>query len=110
MARLLSDHGAKVEKLWHAAALGMTARVEGFFAGPCVPSPKEVNDAFWQACHGGHRRTAEYLLARGADLNWVPAYARQTPLGIASSGLDTGRQALVGWLRDQGTKSDQSES
>src|SRR5579872_4935244 len=31
VARLLLDHGAKVEKLWHAAALGMTSVVSGFF-------------------------------------------------------------------------------
>ena len=82
----------------------MTARVEASFAGPTQPTPTEVNDAFWQACHGGQRRTAEYLLARGADPNWTPAYARQTPLEIAAA-LDTGRQALVGWLRDQGAGS-----
>jgi ankyrin repeat protein len=107
VARLLLERGAKVEKLWHAAALGMTSRLKDFFEDPAVPSPEELNNAFWQACHGGYRRTAEYLLARGADLNWVPDYAKQTPLGIANAGgLDTGRQALVNWLRDRGAKSD----
>ncbi len=106
VARLLVDHGATVEKLWHAAALGMTSRVEAFFTGPSSPTPKEVNDAFWQACHGGYRRTAEYLLARGADLNWIPDYAKRTPLETASaSGFDTGREALVNWLRESGAKS-----
>lgn len=100
VARLLVDQGAKVEKLWHAAAMGLTARVEAFFAGASAPSAQEVNDAFWQACHGGHRRTAEYLLARGADVNWIPDYAKRTPLEIAMS-LDTGREALVRWLRDE---------
>lgn len=103
VARLLLNCGAHVEKLWHAAGLGMTARVEQFFQASSPPSLDEVNSAFWQACHGGHRRTAEYLLARGAELNGAPPYARQTPLGIASSGgLDTGRRALVEWLRSQG--------
>jgi ankyrin repeat protein len=101
VARLLVDRGAKVEKLWHAAALGMTARLEAFFAPPSTPTAEEINDAFWQACHGGHRRSAEYLLARGADLNWIPGYAKDTPLEIAAS-LDTGREALVSWLRDHG--------
>ena len=106
VARLLEERGAKVEKLWHAAALGMTSRVASFFTSPSLPSPEEVNDAFWQACHGGYRRTAEYLLARGADLNWIPDYAEQTPLEIASaSGVDTGREALVNWLRGRGAKS-----
>jgi hypothetical protein len=105
VARLLVERGARVEKLWHAAALGMTSRVEQFFTGPSAPSQKELNDAFWQACNGGFRRTAEHLLARGADLNWIPDYAKQTPLGIAT-GHDTGREALVGWIRSKGAKSD----
>jgi ankyrin repeat protein len=104
VARLLVERGARVDKLWHAAGLGMIPRVEAYFAGPTQPTPTEVNDAFWQACHGGQRRAAEYLLARGADLDWTPAYAKQTPLEIAAR-LDTGRQALVGWLRHQGAGS-----
>jgi uncharacterized protein len=106
VARLLVERGSKVEKLWHAAALGMTSLLKDFFQGPSVPSPTEINDAFWQACHGGHRRTAEFLLARGADPNWIPGYAKQTPLEIASAGgLDTGRQALVNWLGERGPES-----
>ena len=105
VARLLVERGARVEKLWHAAALGMTARCKGFFESPSPPSPEEVNNAFWQACHGGYLRTAQYLLGCGADLNWVPDYAKQTPLGIAGAGgLDTGRQALVNWLRERAAK------
>ena len=65
--------------------------------------PTEINDAFWQACHGGQRRTAELLLARGARLDWVPFHNKQTPLEIAGS-IDTGREALIGWLREQATK------
>jgi len=67
-------------------------------------APNEVNEAFWHACSGGQRRAAEYLFARGADLNWTPDYARQIPLDIANS-VDTGRQALLTWLRDKGAKS-----
>jgi uncharacterized protein len=104
VARLLVERGAKVEKLWHAAALGMMSRIEEYFAGPMPPAPDEVNDAFWQACHGGQRRTAEYLLARGADLNWTPDYAAKTPLDFAAA-LDTGHQALLNLLRERGAKS-----
>jgi uncharacterized protein len=105
VARLLVNRGAKVEKLWHAAALGMTDTVERFFQQDPIPSSEELNSAFWQACSGGYRRTAEYLLARGADLNWVPDYAKGTPLDIATTaGMDTGRQALVSWLRDKGAQ------
>jgi uncharacterized protein len=103
VARLLLEHGAKVEKLWHAAALGMTALVDRFFQQTPAPSIEEVNHAFWQGCRGGYRRTVEYLFARGADLNWIPDYARETSLEIASSaGMDTGREALVNWLRAKG--------
>jgi hypothetical protein len=107
VARLLLQHGAKVEKLWHAAALGMTSVVEGFFQESSAPSREELNNALWQACSGGYRRTAEYLFARGADLNWIPSYAKETPLGIASrAGHDTGREALVNWLRAKGAQAE----
>jgi ankyrin repeat protein len=104
VARLLVDRGARVDKLWHAAALGMMSLIEPFFAGPTQPAPDEVNNAFWQACHGGKRRAAEYLLVHGADLNWIPDYSPRTPLDIAGS-VDPGREALVNWLREQGARS-----
>jgi ankyrin repeat protein len=101
VARLLVQRGARVEKLWHAAALGMLARVEELLPGATA---EEVNQAFWHACHGGQRRTAERLLAHGADLNWVPDYAKGTPLDVAGS-IDTGREALARWLRERGARS-----
>ena len=64
----------------------------------------EINNAFWQACSGGQRRAAELLLAHGADLNWVPDYAKGTPLDQASN-IDTGRAALVSWLKERGARS-----
>ncbi len=39
-----------------------------------------MSQAFWHACAAGQRRAAEYLLSRGADLNWEPDYAHGTPL------------------------------
>jgi len=104
VARLLVQRGARVEKLWHAAALGLTVLVERLVAGTPGPTKNEINDAFWQACHGGHRRAAQFLLERGADLNWIPDYAKQTPLEIASS-TDTGRSNLIDWLKEQGAAS-----
>jgi ankyrin repeat protein len=101
VARRLVERGARVDRLWHAAALGMQARVEELMVGDPAPTAAEVNDAFWQACHGGQRRVAQYLLERGADLNWVPDYAHGTPLDVAG-GLDTRRDTLVTWLRDRG--------
>ena len=63
VARLLVQRGARVDKLWHAAALGIMPRVEELLAATPPPSPDDVTEAFWQACHGGQRRTAERLLA-----------------------------------------------
>ncbi len=104
VARLLVRSGARVDRLWHAAALGMMTRAEELLAAS-PPTPQQLTDAFWQACHGGERRMAEHLLALGADLNGTPSWGGDRPLD-AADGIDTGREALVNWLRDQGaTKS-----
>lgn len=100
VARLLVERGARVDRLWQAAALGMRSRAEELLAAS-PPSKQQLTDAFWQACSGGQRRMAEYLLARGAELNGTPSWGEGTPLD-AADGLDTGREALVGWLRSQG--------
>jgi hypothetical protein len=103
VARLLVARGAKVDKLWHAAALGMVERIEQLL-GERPDAAGEVSQAFWHACAGGQRRGAECLLARGADLNWVPEYAEGTPLDAASS-LGTRRANVVSWLRERGATS-----
>jgi uncharacterized protein len=101
-ARQLVQRGARIDKLWHAAALGIMSLVEEHFAGSAKPTSDDVNAAFWQACHGGQRRAAECLFARGADLNWIPGWAKQTPLDIANC---SAANDLVEWLRGQGAKS-----
>jgi ankyrin repeat protein len=110
-AQRLVELGAKTA-LWQAAALGLLDRVESHFAGarlsdwsprpgePSDPVPDEVTHAFWCACHGGQQHVAEYLLARGADINWV-GYDQLTPLGAARR---TGANALVAWLMHRGAK------
>jgi ankyrin repeat protein len=103
VARLLVERGARVDKLWHAAGLGMMARLQELLIGPPTPTPAELSDAFWQACAGGHRRAAELLFARGADLDWVPHHTKKTPLD-AAAGDGTGRQALLNWLRERGAR------
>jgi ankyrin repeat protein len=107
VARLLVERGARVDRLWHAAALGMIARAEELIAGS-APSQQELTDAFWQACHGGQRRMAEYLLALGADLNGTPSWGDDTPLDVADS-IGTGREALLTWLRERGAKNSPKE-
>ena len=62
----------------------------------------DIDEAFWQACHGGQRRMAEYLLAQGANINTSPAHAHhETPLQVAGA-ADTRRQTLVDWLKERG--------
>lgn len=102
VARLLVERGAQVDRLWHAAALGMMSRVEELLAAE-PPTQQQITDAFWQACHGGQRRMAERLLALGAELNGHPSWGDATPLDVADN-LDTGREALVRWLRDKGAE------
>ncbi len=108
VARKLVEHGARVDTLWQAAALGMLSRVGELLAASPPPGQQEITEAFWQACHGGQRRAAEYLLRCGADINGVPGYAQLTPLDIAP-GPDTRRELLVSWLRDQGAASREAE-
>jgi uncharacterized protein len=99
VARLLVARGARVDKLWHAAALGLLPRLEELIVSG--PAADELNEAFWQACHGGQRRAAELLLNRGADPVKIPDYASgQTPVQVAGA-LDTRRENLVGWLRER---------
>ncbi len=102
VARLLVTRGARVDKAWHAAALGMLGRLEVLLGSD--PPAKDVSQAFWHACNGGQRRAAEYLLSRGADLNWEPDNAHGTPLD-AASGLSTRQENVISWLRELGARS-----
>jgi ankyrin repeat protein len=101
VARLLVASGARVDKLWHAAALGMLARLEELLAAAPPPTFADISEAFWQACNGGQRRAAELLLGRGADVNVTTDHSHGTPIDVAA-GLGTRRENLVGWLSDQG--------
>jgi hypothetical protein len=65
-----------------------------------------------QACGGGQREPAEYLLCRGADINWIPDWGskKKTPLDVArdhDSGINRRPPAegLVEWLISRGAKS-----
>ena len=102
VARLLVARGARIDKLWHAGALGLLDRLEELLAAN--PTPQEVSQGFWHACAAGQRRAAERLLAAGADLNWQPDYARGTPLD-AASGLGTRQENVITWLKEKGARS-----
>lgn len=84
-----------------AATLGLMERVEAYFTPTSEPTAEEINRAFWGACHGGQRHVAEYLLAKGADLNWIPDWENLTPLDAAQREEND----LVDWLRNLGAKS-----
>lgn len=101
VARLLVARGADVDHPWIAASLGLLDRLDLLLGDN--PTSDQVSQAFWHACAGGQRRAAEYLLGRGADLNWIPEYASGTPLD-AAAGEGTQRENLVAWLREQGAR------
>ena len=99
-ARRLLERGAHTT-MWEAAALGLLDRVAGYFEQDPAPSTEDATAALWGACHGGHREVAEYLLGRGADVNWV-GWDDLAP-------LDTARRSnadeVVEWLRGVGARS-----
>ena len=109
VARLLAASGARIDKLWHAAALGILPRLEELLAADPAPDAEEISAAFWQASHGGQRRAAELLLARGADINITQDHSYGTPLDAAAQ-LSTCRENLTTWLRDHHARTAEQES
>ena len=105
VARLLVLRGARVEKVWHAGALGMLDRLDELL----VPEldRDQISQGFWHACAAGRRRAAERLLRAGADLNWEPDYAQGTALA-AATGRGTQRENVIEWLRSVGARSAQT--
>jgi hypothetical protein len=106
VAYMLVARGAKVTAPWQAAALGMPDKLAELLGDQ--PGPEEVSKAFWHACAGAQRRTAEYLFSRGAHLNWVPDYADGTPLD-AARGEGTARGNVISWLTELGARSSRTE-
>lgn len=97
----LVERGARVT-LTDAATLGLDERVASLLAAVPRPSRPEIDHAFWGACHGGRRGSAELLLDCGAELNWLPPWESLTPLDAATR---DGAEGLVAWLRIQGATS-----
>ena len=106
VARLLVARGVDVDLPWIAASLGLLDRLAQLLGDN--PTSDQVSQAFWHACAGGQRRAAEYLLGRGADINWIPEYAKGTPLD-AAAGEGTQRENLIGWLREHGARSTEND-
>lgn len=63
-----------------------------------------VTQGFWAACHGGQQVSAEFLLARVANINSIPGWEPLTPLDAAER---EGATDLVTWLRGQGARTAQ---
>jgi ankyrin repeat protein len=102
VARLLVARGAKVDKLWHAAGLGLTDRLVELLDEPGCDHDG-INQAFWHACAGGQRRTAELLLDRGADPTVTPDYGRGSVLDVARN-HGTQQANLIEWLEQLGVR------
>jgi len=98
IARRLVECGART-KLWHVAALGLMSQVEAYFAADPPLTSLQVTEAFYQACEGDQQQTAEYLLERGADINWVPTWGKGTALDRARR---RNSPDLVQWLLRRG--------
>lgn len=105
VARLLVMRGARVEKIWHAGALGMLDRLDDLLDSEI--EAEQISQGFWHACAAGQRRAAERLLSAGADLDWEPEYAQGTALD-AATGLGTQRENVIEWLRSIGARSAQT--
>lgn len=108
-ARRLVERGA-MSTIKDEATLGLTDRLQGRFEAPVPPARAEIDHAFWGACHGGQLPAAQYLHARGANMNWVPPWEDLTPLDAAVRSNEqnsTHANDLVRWLKDQGARSTQ---
>jgi uncharacterized protein len=82
-----STRGVRIEKVWHAAALGLLDILENLLV-PGIDR-EEISKGFWHACGAGQRRAAERLLTAGANLDWVPTMQKeQRWMPLLVSGLN----------------------
>jgi ankyrin repeat protein len=98
-ARRLLQRGAKTT-LTQSAGLGLLDRLATYFDKEPKPPSAEITAALWHACRGGELHAAEYLVEKGADLNWV-GWDNIAPLDGAQQ---SGNKDLVAWLREHGAK------
>jgi ankyrin repeat protein len=99
VARRLVDRGAKTT-LTESAALGLLDRLTVYFEQEPRPAAEQITAALWHACRAGQLQAAQYLTAKGANINWV-GWDNISPLDGAHH---SGNQDLVAWLQNQGAK------
>lgn len=100
-ARALVARGADAG-VFDLAALGMTDDLLHLLARDGTTRADEVNHALWSACHGNQVGTAKRLVTLGADIDWLPAWERATPLDIAAR---AGAYDVLRWLHGLGARS-----
>lgn len=88
--RRLHERGAAMT-LGQAAALGLLTQVREM----SDVDTEERSTALWNACRAGQLAVAQYLVERGADLNWVAPWSGETPLSAARH---EHRDEIVAWL------------
>jgi ankyrin repeat protein len=100
-ARELVRRGARAT-VFDLSALGMTSEALVLLDEDDGPDAANgVNVAFWAACHGSQLATAQALLARGADVDWLPGWENATPLDTAAR---AGAHDVVRWLHSHGAR------
>ena len=98
-AQRLLQRGAKTT-LTESAGLGLMDRLATHFDQESWPPSVEITAALWHACRGGQLNAAQYLVEKGANLNWV-GWDNMAPLNGA---YQSGNNELVSWLREHGAK------
>jgi len=92
---------ASTQNVFQASSTGNLARVRALVdADPQLVGARSPNGltALHAAALYGQRATAEYLLAKGADVNAVARHSG-TPLDVA---YESGQTELVAWLQSRG--------
>lgn len=97
-AKCLVEHGATT-RLGDEAALGMMDELKARFTEDKAPSPDNITYSFWNACSAGQVETAKFLLAKGADIHWIPEWCEESPLDGA---IKSGNEILIRWLKSKG--------
>jgi len=98
-ARRLLERGARTT-FTESAGLGLLDRMATWFEQDHKPADDQVTAALWHACRGGQLQAAQFLIGKGANINWV-GWDKIAPLDGA---LQSGNQELVAWLQHQGAK------